>query len=660
LGAPGVPSTAIHLLSFHSLPGNNSKRRTTDREERHLKKLKDLPWRLELGASVIDASSVEFRVWAPGAHSLAVTIMGRVDAPIPLNRESFGYWKGTLQDISPGTRYQYLLNHTIERPDPASRSQPDGVHGPSEIIDPQAFSWTDRQWRGMPLEDYIIYELHTGTFTPEGTFDAMISRLSYLRDQVGITAIELMPVAQCPGTRNWGYDGTYLFSPQHNYGGPDGLKRFVAACHAAGLAVIMDVVYNHLGPEGNYLGDFGPYFTDTYRTPWGSAINYDGPESDAVRHFVISNAVYWIHEYHIDALRLDAIHGIFDFSAKHLLQDIRDAVHAEGRRLNRQVHVIAESDLNDARIIAPISKGGYGLDGQWSDDFHHALHSVLTKERDGYYEDFGQLKDVANAIREGVVYTGQYSPHRRRRHGNSFKSCSPSQLVVCAQNHDQIGNRAQGDRLSSLVNFEALKVANAAVLLSPYIPLLFMGEEYGETAPFLYFIDHGDPALIEAVRQGRKREFAAFGWTDIPDPYDQVTFDRSRLQPCLETDRQQQAHLRWSQALIHLRKSTPALGTGAKGDRVQVWTHPKSQLLIIHRRAKQGPEALILLGFHHNSTMVLAKLPKGNWENRLDSAATTFGCQEEHPSPLNLSIQSPEPVTLKLPAYPAWVFLKTT
>jgi maltooligosyltrehalose trehalohydrolase len=375
---------------------------------------------------------------------------------------------------------------------------------------------------------------------------------------------------------------------------------------------------------------------------------------------VISNAVYWMHEYHIDALRLDAIHGIFDFSARHLLQDIRDAVHTEGSQLNRQVHVIAESDLNDARIIAPVSKGGYGLNGQWSDDFHHALHAMLTKERNGYYEDFGQLKDVANAIRDGVVFTGQYSPHRRRRHGNSFKHCSSGQLVVCAQNHDQIGNRALGDRLSSLVSFEALKVANAAVLLSPYIPLLFMGEEYGETAPFLYFIDHGDPALIEAVRQGRKREFVAFGWTDIPDPYDRATFDRSRLQPSLETDRQQQAHLRWCQALIQLRKSVPALGTGAKGDRVQVGAHPKSQLLIIHRRAKEGPEALIVLGFHHNSTLALAKLPKGNWENRLDSAATTFGGQEEHPAPPNLSIQSPEHVSLKLPAYPAWVFLKTT
>lgn len=597
-------------------------------------------------------------MWAPNAHSLAVTIMGRGGEPIPLSQEPSGYWKGTVQDISPGTRYQYLFNHTIERPDPASRSQPDGVHGSSEIIDPHAFSWTDRSWRGLPLEQYIMYELHTGTFTQEGTFDAMISRLPYLRDDVGITAIELMPVAQCPGTRNWGYDGTYLFAPQHNYGGPDGLKRLVNACHSAGLAVIMDVVYNHLGPEGNYLSEFGPYFTDTYKTPWGSAINYDGPESDAVRHFVISNAVYWIHEYHIDALRLDAIHGIFDFSAKHLLQDIGEAVHAEGQRLNRRVQVIAESDLNDVRIISPLSRGGHGLDGQWSDDFHHALHAVLTKERSGYYEDFGQLKDLVKAMREGVVYTGQYSPHRRRRHGSSFKPCSPEQLVVCAQNHDQIGNRAQGDRLSSLVSVEALKVANATVLLSPYLPLVFMGEEYGETAPFLYFIDHGDPALIEAVRQGRIREFAAFGWTDIPDPYSQETCDRSKIRPCLKTNPQQQTHLRWCRALIHLRKSIPALGTGAKGHRIQIWSHAKSQLLIIHRRAKQGPDALMFLGFHHKASLALVKLPHGKWDNTLESGTFTVSDQHELLAPPNLTIQNTEQVSLKLPAYPVWIFLK--
>jgi maltooligosyltrehalose trehalohydrolase len=650
----------MHLLSFQSLLISQQCRSKNHRQEEiPLGTVNALPWRLELGASFGNASSVDFRVWAPKAHSMAVKIRGSVGEPFPLSQDTTGYWTGTVQNISPGTRYQYLIDQTLERPDPASRSQPDGVPGPSEIIDPHAFSWTDRPWRGIPLERYIIYELHTGTFTAEGTFDAMISRLPYLRDEVGITAIELMPVAQCPGTRNWGYDGVYLFAPQHNYGGPEGLKRFVDACHAAGLAVIMDVVYNHLGPEGNYLGDFGPYFTDTYRTPWGSAINYDGPESDAVRHFAISNAVYWIHEYHIDALRLDAIHGIFDFSAKHLLQDIGEAIHAEGQQLNRQVHVIAESDLNDARIISPISRGGYGLDGQWSDDFHHALHSVLTKERSGYYEDFGQLKDLANAIREGVVYTGQFSSHRRRRHGNSFKQCAPAQIVVCAQNHDQIGNRAQGDRLSSLVNFEALKVANAAVLLAPYIPLLFMGEEYGETAPFLYFIDHGDPALIEAVRQGRKREFAAFGWTDIPDPYDQETFDRSKLRPCLETDRQQQAQVKWCRALIQLRKTIPALGTGAKGDRVQVGTHPKSQSLIIHRRAKQGPEALILIGFHHKSTLALAKLPKGQWENRIDGGTSTFGGQEEHQAPPNLAIEKSEHVSLKLPAFPVWVYVRT-
>jgi maltooligosyltrehalose trehalohydrolase len=614
-------------------------------------------WHLKLGASCLEASAVEFRVWAPKAHSLAVKLLDRRES-IDLTREPLGYWKGLVQDLSPGTRYQYLLNHSLERPDPASRFQPDGVHGPSEILDPNTFTWTDQDWQGLPLAQYIIYELHTGTFTPEGTFDAIIPRLPYLRDEVGITAIELMPVAQCPGMKNWGYDGTYLFAPQSSYGGPDGLKKLVNACHAAGLAVIMDVVYNHLGPEGNYLGDFGPYFTDTYRTPWGSAINYDGAESDPVRDFVTSNAVYWIHEYHVDALRLDAIHGIFDFSAKHILQEIGEAVHAEGQRLNREVHVIAESDLNDTRIIAPVSKGGYGLDAQWSDDFHHALHSLLTKERNGYYQDFGQLKELAQAMRAGVVYTGQYSPHRQRKHGNSFKQRSPVQLVVFAQNHDQIGNRAQGDRLSGLISFQALKAVNATVLLSPYLPLVFMGEEYGEKAPFLYFIDHGDPDLIEAVRQGRKREFAAFGWTDIPDPYDQETFERSKLRPDLESNQHQQAHLRWFQTLIHLRKSIPALGTGTKSGRIHVGTHQRSQLLIIHRRAEQGADALMLIGFHHMAALALTKLPSGTWENRLDSEASIFGGQEEQPAPSKLMIQDSEPVSLKLPAYPVWVFQK--
>ena len=434
-------------------------------------------WRLDLGACPEGSSSTRFRVWAPYATSVAVRLIGREREPIPLAVSDRGYFEGTIQGAEPGARYVYVLDGKKERPDPASRFQPEGVHGPSAVVDPAAFLWTDHHWAGLPLKDFIVYELHTGTFTVDGTFQGIIARLDYLRDEVGVTAIELMPVAQFPGGRNWGYDGAYPYAPQSGYGGPQGLKALVDACHARGLAVILDVVYNHLGPEGNYLGDFGPYFTDRYRTPWGRAINYDGPDSDEVRHFILGNALYWATEFHVDALRLDAIHGIFDFSARHILRDIADAVHTQAERVGRAIHVVAESDLNDVRVIAPAQEGGNGLDAQWSDDFHHALHTLLTGERSGYYEDFGGLDQLATAMREGYVYSGQRSAHRRRRHGNSSRGRPPWQFIVCAQNHDQVGNRAFGDRLSALVPFEALKLAAASVLLAPNIPLLFMGEE---------------------------------------------------------------------------------------------------------------------------------------------------------------------------------------
>ena len=526
---------------------------------------------IDLGATVIDRSKTRFRVWCPKAKAISVRINDKDNWEIPLSKVTGGFWEIIVDQVPDGSTYQYILDQQIRRPDPASRYQPKGVHGPSQVVDPSRFQWTDREWRGIPLSQFIIYELHTGTFTKEGTFEAIISRLPYLRDEVGITAIELMPVAQFPGARNWGYDGTYLFAPQNTYGGPDGLKRLIDACHAHGLAVVMDVVYNHMGPEGNYINDFGPFFTDQHRTPWGNAINFDGPESDAVRHFIISNAVYWIREFHIDALRLDAIQGIFDFSAKHILQEIGEFVHSEARALERHILVIAESDLNDSRVISLPSKGGFGLDAQWNDDFHHSLHTLLTQETRGYYGDFGKLTHLAQAYQEHFVYSGSYSTFRKRRHGNSAKRCSPSQFVVYAQNHDQIGNRAQGERLSTLVSFEALKVANAAVLFSSNIPLLFMGEEYGETTPFLYFIDHGDPELVKNVREGRKREFASFGWNEGPDPFDMDTFTRSRIQSDIKNNPQKLAHLAWCGALCTLRKTIPSLGTGEKTQDLQVW-----------------------------------------------------------------------------------------
>lgn len=313
------------------------------------------PWRSDLGACPIGPSMVRFRLWAPHARTVAVQVMEKDPAPIPMSQAGLGYFEVTASGVGAGARYRYLLDGVKARPDPASRFQPEGVHGPSAVVDPEAFRWTDQGWAGLPLEALILYELHVGTFTPEGTFQAVIPRLRYLRDELGVTAIELMPVAECPGRRNWGYDGAYPFAPQSSYGGPDGFKALVDACHAGGIAVILDVVYNHLGPEGNYLGDFGPYFTDRYRTPWGQAINYDGPDSDAVREYVRSNALYWVTEYHVDGLRLDAIHGIFDMSARHILYDLAEAVHAEAKRRGRSILIMAESDLNDVRVITPPS-----------------------------------------------------------------------------------------------------------------------------------------------------------------------------------------------------------------------------------------------------------------------------------------------------------------
>lgn len=616
----------------------------------------ELRWSLERGARPA-GDGVQFRVWAPYADSVAVRVVGRKATPFPMERRERGYFEVRVPGITAGARYTYSLDGARDRPDPASRFQPDGVHEPSQVVDPDAFPWTDQHWRGLPQRDLIIYELHVGTFTKEGTFSAIIPFLEYLQHDVGITAVELMPVAQCPGARNWGYDGAYPYAVQASYGGPDALKRFVDACHAQGLAVVLDVVYNHLGPEGNYLGDFGPYFTDQYLTPWGTAINYDGPESDEVRRYVIDNAVYWISEYHIDALRLDAIHGIFDFSASHILRELNDAVHAEATRLGRTVSVIAESDLNDVRVITPPELGGYGLDGQWNDDFHHAIHSLVTGERNGYYADFGSLEHVATALRDGFVLAGTHSVYRRRRHGNSSRHCRPSRFVVFAQNHDQVGNRVYGDRLSSLAP-DALHSIAATVLLAPGVPLLFMGEEYGETAPFLYFIDHGDPGLIEAVRKGRREEFAHFGWTeDIPDPVSPETFERSRVHPGIQRDPARQALLRWTKALIDLRKRLAALGA-ADSDRCghHVHAHQREQVLIMHRWAERGPSALVILGFNPASATLTLGDPAGEWHLRLDANAPHFGGSGRKAAPALLSIPTGG-ASLDLAPYAAVVYL---
>ncbi len=584
-----------------------------------------------LGASYLVDGRCRFLVWAPHSSDAGVTLQCDGHDAVPMHALPGGYYELLVSDVSPGTRYRYLLGGSKVRPDPASRFQPEGVHGPSEVVDP-SFPWTDDAWVNPPLAQYIFYELHAGAFSASGTLEGATSRLPYLRD-LGITAIELMPVAQFPGKRNWGYDGVFPFAVQNSYGGPRALKHLVDAAHREGLAVVLDVVYNHLGPEGNYLRDFGPYFTDRYATPWGDALNFDGPDSDEVRRFFIENALYWVIEFHMDALRLDAVHAIVDTSAQPFVQELAAAVHQRSASLGRHAYVIAESDLNDVRVIQPAESGGLACDALWSDNFHHALHALLTGERDGYYQDFGTLPDLATAYTEGFVYSGQYSRFHRRRHGNSACGTPAERFVVCAQNHDQIGNRAQGERLSALVDFESLKLAAGAVILSPYLPLCFMGEEYGETAPFLYFTSHSDPTLIEAVKRGRQEEFAAFRWKQsVPDPQDENTFLRSRLTPEESQGPSQRLLREFYRELIRLRTGTPALSHLAM-DRCEAT--PLGAHTIMVRRWWEANEVLLLLHFATGATDLTAPLPPGQWMKALDSADARWNGSGEAPAILN-------------------------
>ena len=471
---------------------------------------------------------------------------------MPLTACGDGYWTG-LVEAAAGTRYAYSLDGGPPRPDPASRLQPDGVNQPSAVVDP-AFEWHDAAWRGMSLAGAVVYELHVGTFTPAGTFDAAVAELDALID-LGVTAIELMPVAQFPGERNWGYDGVHPFAVQNSYGGPAGLKRLVDACHGRGLGVALDVVYNHFGPEGNYLAEFGPYFTPRHQTPWGPAVNFEGPESDPVRRFFIDNALMWIGEFHVDALRLDAIHAIVDQSANPFLAELAAAVHSCAAQLGRPAWLIAENNRNDPRIFAPAQAGGYALDAQWLDDFGRALQALLTGDRAGFYADFGRAADLAKAWRHGYVLSGQTSRYRGRRHGADSSAVPCERLLAYAQCHDQVGNRPRSDRLSTQVDFDALRLAAAALLLSPYPALLFMGEEYGEPAPFHYFVSHLDPDLVERVRAGRRCEFAAFRWpTEPADPQAESTFAASKLDLSLRHDPRHRPLWDCYRELIRLRR----------------------------------------------------------------------------------------------------------
>ncbi len=577
-----------------------------------------------------------FEVWAPRAQKLSVKIGNALHS---FQQLEHGWWRAQVSDASPGTDYSFVIDEGDPVPDPRSAYQPCGVNGPSRLIDHSAFHWTDKHWQAPPLASAVIYEMHIGTFTREGTFQSAIAKLDYLVD-LGITHVELMPIAEFSGEWGWGYDGVDLFAPHHAYGTPDDLKALVDACHAKGLAVLLDVVYNHLGPAGNYLSQFGPYFTGAYKTPWGEAVNLDHKGSHEVRRFFVANALMWLRDYHFDGLRLDAVHAFVDSSAIHFLELLSSEVDALSAHLGRFLVLVAESDLNDPRIVMSREAGGYGIDAHWNDEFHHALHSVLTGEVNGYYEDYGKVQHLAQALENAYVYAGTYSPHRDRMHGRPIRGLSGRHFVVFAQNHDQIGNRARGERLCGLTSVGRQKIAAAAVLTSPFVPMLFQGEEFCASSPFQYFSNHADPELAHSVSEGRKNEFKAFGWdpSDVPDPQDPQTFENSKLRWEEAGSGAHAELLAWHKELIALRRSSAAL-TDDRLERVHVKCDEEGQWLTMRRgemeviyNFKPSPQAIAVSA---NSADVLCsaegwKLRPGNIEMPPDAVAilTSMGASK--------------------------------
>ena len=572
---------------------------------------------MKTGPSYLGDGRCEFFVWAPNAKEMGLKISLPGDGPwllAPMKPLDSGYWHASVEGAWPGSRYFFVLDGR-ELPDPASHFQPLGVHGPSEVVDHASFKWTGGGWEGIAPAAMVIYELHAGVFTPEGRLDSIIKRLDDLKD-LGINAIELMPVAQFPGGRNWGYDGAFPFAVQNTYGGPEALKKLVDECHARGLAVLLDVVYNHFGPEGSSAPEFGPYLTDAYATPWGRAMNFDGPESDPVRDFFIENALHWFERYHLDGLRLDAVHSIIDTSAIPFLKALKDKVAQYGISKGRPFYLFAESDLNDTRVVCG-GEHSFGLDALWCDDFHHCLHALATGERDGYYADFGEPWQMVKSMNEGFAYSGQYSKYRRRSFGSPSGRVPKERFIVFSQNHDQVGNRMLGERLSALVPFEGLKLASGALLLSPYIPLIFMGEEYGEEAPFLYFVNHSGGELIRAVRDGRKQEFSAFmrGF-EPPDPNDPATFERSIL---AWEKRQEGSHavlLNLYKTLIRIRREVPALSPVSAA--VHSWCLEDEKIVFL-KKEFEGSSTFAAFNFD-SEARIRVPFPEGRWVKALDSA----------------------------------------
>jgi maltooligosyltrehalose trehalohydrolase len=568
-----------------------------------------------IGVNFHRDGKAEVVVWSPFSQRVELCVDKKCT---DLLKQEEGYWKLETAEIHQGDLYRFRLNGEKEYPDPASLSQPEGVHGPSQALDLQSFEWKDQAWNNPPIQDYIIYELHTGTFTPEGSFKGIENKLDDLV-ALGITAIEIMPVAQFPGGRNWGYDGVFPFAVQHSYGGATTLQELVDACHRKGIAVILDVVYNHLGPEGNYLGAFGPYTTDKYKTPWGGAINFDDAWCDGVRNYFMEHVLMCFRDLHIDALRLDAVHAIRDFSPEHILQAIRKKVDELMKQTGRHHYLIVEVDLNDPRYINQVSEGGYGMDAQWVDEFHHALRTATGGGRTGYYSDFDGVVHLAKAYRDAYVYDGQFSHHRNKKFG--ARTNNPGdQFIVFSQNHDQVGNRMLGERPGTLFGFEAQKLMAGAVMISPFLPMLFMGEEWGETNPFLYFVSHTDPDLAEAVRKGRKEEFAAFhAKGEAPDPMEEKTFLQSKLQWQLREEQPHSVLLEYYREWIRMRKTQTALKSF---DRKQIHVEVNSaQSVIVIHRWSESQQLICWMNFSKKQQVVMPPSHVQHWQKLLDSAA---------------------------------------
>lgn len=578
--------------------------------------------RKEIGA-IPDLQGTRFCVWAPQAQRVEV-LKWNAGTRFSLEKKNHGYFEGITADFRVGDLYKFRVDEKTERPDPASRFQPEGPHGPSQIVTPE-YLWTDAKWQGLPLKELVIYELHVGCFSKEGSFKAIEDRLEHFK-KLGVNAIEIMPIGQFPGTRNWGYDGVNLFAPQNSYGKTKTsfleLKDLINACHREKIAVILDVVYNHLGPEGNYLREWGPYFQERYHNAWGAGLNFDGPDCDEVRNYFLENARYWLEEFHLDGLRLDAVHAIIDSSAKTFLEELAQLKSEIEKKTGRQIHLIAETENNDPRLLKPLIENGVGLDAQWADDLHHVLHVLLTGENQSYYADFGNLQQLGTVFQRGLVFEGQYSKAKRRHHGKSYFGIPRTRLVVCSQNHDQVGNRCCGERLISLVGPHKQRLAAACVFLSGALPLIFMGEELGLENPFLYFVDPGDQQILKAVQEGRRKEFSAFSWKEeVPDPGSLQTFEKSVIDwQKAEESPQSTEFILYYKRLIELSKWIRQQDFYENEIGIQIKEETKTLQVQLQGSDQGVPKEILICVSFSEVPQTIAQLAEKGFEFLLDSA----------------------------------------